>query len=151
MQAKVTIPGMHHTTIPCHTGDGCDIGELFHLLGRVHMLDLLHLFIRGEPGPRRFVDLQHALGISPNTLSERLKALVEAGLLSRTAYNEIPPRVDYEATPKAHDLKPVFEALLDWSHRHALKPVALTAQPAPAPEAKPEPAPSPVATITPQA
>jgi DNA-binding HxlR family transcriptional regulator len=107
---------------------GCEIGDVFRLLGKVHMLDILHQFIREGPGPRRFVDLQSRLGISPNTLSERLKALVEAGLLSRTAYNEIPPRVDYEATAKAHDLKPVFEALFEWSRRHAL-------QPAPAPPA----------------
>jgi DNA-binding HxlR family transcriptional regulator len=137
MQAKVTLAPPTHAApdAPCPPGtDGCGIGELFHLLGRVHMLDLLHQFIRGQPGPRRFVDLQSSLGISPNTLSERLKALVEAGLLSRTAYNEIPPRVDYEATAKAHDLKVVFEELWAWSQRHALKPVP------PAP---------PIATVTP--
>lgn len=133
MQAKAHLA--HATTaaltaVPCPTGDGCGIGELFHLLGRVHMLDLLYLFLRGESGPRRFVDLQASLGISPNTLSERLKALVEAGLLSRTAYNEIPPRVDYEATAKARDLAPVFEALFAWSQRHGLKPAPATAAPA---------------------
>jgi DNA-binding HxlR family transcriptional regulator len=136
MQVKATLAAPTPTAVPCPpspTGDGCGIGELFHLLGRVHMLDLLHQFIRGEPGPRRFVDLQQALGISPNTLSERLKALVEAGLLSRTAYNEIPPRVDYEATAKAHDLKPVFEELWAWSQRHALKPAPLVAVTTPGP------------------
>ena len=40
----------------------------------------------------------------------------------RTAYDEIPPRVDDEATPKAHDLMPVFESLEAWSERHILKP-----------------------------
>jgi DNA-binding HxlR family transcriptional regulator len=126
MQAKATLaaPTLTHSAAPCPpgTGDGCGIGELFHLLGRVHMLDILYQFLCEPAGPRRFVDLQSTLGISPNTLSERLKALVEAGLLSRTAYNEIPPRVDYEATAKAHDLQPVFEALWAWSQRHALKP-----------------------------
>src|SRR5947208_4921457 len=85
------------------------------------------MFLQEGGGPRRFVEIQTRLRMSPNTLSERLKALVEAGLLSRTAYNEIPPRVDYEATPKAHDLKPVFEALWAWSQRHALKPAPLVA------------------------
>ena len=101
---------------------GCDIRDLFHLFGKVHVLDILHVMIR-EPGPKRFVDLQQRLSISPNTLSERLKSLVDAGLLSRTAYNEIPPRVDYEATAKARDLKPVFESLRQWSERNALAPV----------------------------
>src|SRR5436305_14388211 len=99
------------------------------------MLALLYQFLCDTSSPRRFVALQQALGISPNTLSERLKALVEAGLLSRTAYNEIPPRVDYEATPKAHDLKPVFEALWAWSQRHALKPAPVAVAPLVAPTA----------------
>ena len=55
-------------------------------------------------------------------MSERLKALVEAGLLSRTAYNEIPPRVDYQVTDKARELRPVFEALCVWAEKHALVP-----------------------------
>ena len=103
---------------------GCAIGDLFHVLGKAHMLDLLHIFIAEEPGPKRFVELQKRLQISPNTLSERLKQLVEAGLLVRTAYNEIPPRVDYEATAKARDLTAVFDSLVDWAAKHDLKPVA---------------------------
>ncbi len=85
------------------------------------MLDLLHIFLRDAPGPHRFVDLQERLSISPNTLSDRLRELVEAGLLTRTAYNEIPPRVDYQATPKALDLLPVFESLTAWAARNDLR------------------------------
>ncbi len=60
-------------------------------------------------GPKRFVDLQERLKLSPNTLSERLRELGGAGLLTRTAYPEIPPRVDYEATPKARDLRDAWD------------------------------------------
>ncbi len=83
------------------------------------MLDILHVF-HTDPGVHRFVDLQARLRISPNTLSERLRELVDAGLLRRTAYNEIPPRVDYEATAKALDLAALFESLQEWSSRHDL-------------------------------
>ncbi|OGS50204.1 MAG: hypothetical protein A3K65_09770 [Euryarchaeota archaeon RBG_16_68_12] len=107
---------------------GCEIGELFHLLGKTYVLDILHGFMEESSRPRRFVDLQRSLEMSPNTLSDRLKELVKAGLLSRTPYNEIPPRVDYEATAKAHDLKPVFEALGEWAERHTLKPEPATAK-----------------------
>ncbi|MGB0651591.1 MAG: winged helix-turn-helix transcriptional regulator [Thermoplasmatota archaeon] len=108
---------------PCETTDGgCQIGELFQLLGRPHMLDITHILFREADGPVRFVDLQKRLGLSPNTLSARLKALVEAGLVTRTAYNEIPPRVDYEATAKARDLCTVFAALHEWSSKHDLRP-----------------------------
>ncbi len=106
---------------PCaNVPHGCQIGDLFQLLGRAHMLDLLHTLIH-EAGPHRFVDLQKRLRLSPNTLSNRLKALHDAGLISRTAFNEIPPRVDYEATPKARDLGTVFKALSQWSQRHNLE------------------------------
>ena len=102
--------------------NGCQVGELFHLLGKTHVLDILHVFTGEGSGPRRFVELQAQLSMSPNTLSDRLKDLVGAGLLSRTAYNEIPPRVDYEATAKAYDLQPVFQSLREWAEKHDLKP-----------------------------
>ncbi|HKZ89079.1 MAG TPA: helix-turn-helix domain-containing protein [Thermoplasmata archaeon] len=109
--------------IPHHrpqTG-GCAVTELFRTLGKAHMLNILYIFTT-EPGPHRFVDIQHRLSLSPNTLAERLKDLVNAGLLTRTVYNEIPPRVDYEATPKAHELSPVFDTLNRWATRNDLKP-----------------------------
>ncbi|MEM3086137.1 MAG: helix-turn-helix domain-containing protein [Halobacteria archaeon] len=103
---------------------GCQIAELFHILGKTHMLDLLHVFIRDAPGPHRFVELQERLSLSPNTLSDRLKELVRAGLVTRRSCNEIPPRVDYGPTPKALDLRPVFESLAAWAARNNLKPEA---------------------------
>jgi DNA-binding HxlR family transcriptional regulator len=84
------------------------------------MLDILHIF-HTDTQPHRFVDIQARLQLSPNTLSERLRDLVDAGLLTRTAYNEIPPRVDYEATEKALALAPVFESLQAWAAEHDLK------------------------------
>ncbi len=86
------------------------------------MLDILHIF-QSEPTPHRFVDIQERLHLSPNTLSERLRELVKAGLLTRTAYNEIPPRVDYMATEKALALAPVFESLTTWATAHDLRPI----------------------------
>lgn len=106
---------------PCdNVQHGCQISDLFQLLSKAHMMDLLHTLIH-EDGPHRFVDLQRRLGLSPNTLSNRLKALHEAGLVHRTAYNEIPPRVDYEATAKARDLRRVFGSLHEWAQRHDLR------------------------------
>lgn len=101
---------------------GCQMGDLFKLLSQSHMLDILHTAI-GSAAPVRFVELQNKLHLSPNTLSARLKALVESGLLTRTAHNTIPPRVDYAATVKARDLGTVFGALGTWAERHNLAPV----------------------------
>lgn len=60
--------------------------------------------------------------MSPNTLSDRLKEVVAAGLLTRAAYDGIPPRVYYEPTAKAHDFGPVFESPMECAARHDLKP-----------------------------
>lgn len=118
---------------PCESQEaGCELSELFRLLGRAHVLDILHVLTEEGGGPRRFVDLQHRLHLSPNTLSDRLKELVAAGLATRTAYNEIPPRVDYEATEKARAFRPVFHELADWARRHNLS----AEPPAAAPEAR---------------
>ena len=71
-------------------------------------------------GPRRFVELQRVLpGISTEQLRSRLNRMVADGLLTRQRYREVPPRVDYELTERAHDLLPVLGALAHWGHRWA--------------------------------
>lgn len=129
-QAKPPIRRPDADHVKCTSQDGgCEIQDLFRLLGKSHTLDILHLFVIQEAtASLRFVEVQSTLKLSPNTLSERLKELVEAGLLSRTAYNEIPPRVDYQATRKARDLEPVFEALIAWAERNDLAPAAATVE-----------------------
>ncbi len=99
---------------------GCQVNEVFQLLSRAHMLDLLYLFTNEADGPLRFKDLEAELAISPNTLSQRLKEMVEVDLVERRSYKEIPPRVEYEATQKAMDLVPVFQAIDDWADTHDL-------------------------------
>lgn len=123
---KVATPPKTEKTPTCaDVPGGCEIQDLFRLLGRAHVLDLLHIFVREVRGPLRFVEIQNRLEISPNTLSQRLKDLVDAGLLSRVAYNQIPPRVDYEATDKALRLKRVFRALHDWAAENDLGPLTV--------------------------
>lgn len=101
---------------------GCPVEEIIRFLGKPYVMDILHVFTQ-DPGPHRFVDLQRRLEISPNTLTDRLRDLVAAGFLTRTAYNEIPPRVDYAATPKAHELESIFEAMGRWAKQNDLRPV----------------------------
>lgn len=65
-----------------------------------------------EPGCRRFSELQRSLnGISPKTLSDRLRRLEEADVISRTCFAEVPPRVEYRLTDKGHALLPVLESM----------------------------------------
>ena len=68
-------------------------------------------------GPRRFVELQRVLpGISTEQLRSRLNRMVADGLLTRQRYREVPPRVDYELTPRSRELIPVLGALARWGY-----------------------------------
>lgn len=68
-------------------------------------------------GPRRFVELQRVLpGISTEQLRSRLNRMVADGLLTRQRYREVPPRVDYELTPRSKELLPVLGALARWGY-----------------------------------
>ena len=67
-------------------------------------------------GPRRFSAIQAAItGLSDKVLSSRLDWLEEVGILSRTQYSEIPPRVEYELTSSGQRLEPVIAAMDRWS------------------------------------
>ncbi len=68
-------------------------------------------------GRRRFDELQSHLGIATNLLSDRLRSLVEAGMIERRPYSERPLRHEYHATAKALDFQPVLFALLAWGNR----------------------------------
>jgi DNA-binding HxlR family transcriptional regulator len=71
-------------------------------------------------GPRRFVELQRVLpGISTEQLRSRLNRMVADDMLTRKRYREVPPRVDYELTPRARDLLPVLSELAQWGYRWA--------------------------------
>ena len=68
---------------------------------------------------RRFCELERSLaGISPRTLSLRLRALEEHGIVERHTYPEVPPRVEYALTEKGEALVPIVEAMraygTDW-------------------------------------
>ena len=69
-------------------------------------------------GLSRFDEFQESLGIAPNILTRRLKALVEAGLLERRRYSERPPRNEYVLTEAGRDFRPVLWALLAWGNKH---------------------------------
>ncbi|MFL5826155.1 MAG: winged helix-turn-helix transcriptional regulator [Thermoleophilaceae bacterium] len=63
-------------------------------------------------GRSRFCELERSLeGISPRTLSLRLRALEDEGILTRQTYPEVPPRVEYGLTEKGEALVPVVEAM----------------------------------------
>jgi DNA-binding HxlR family transcriptional regulator len=68
-------------------------------------------------GPRRFSELERACpGISPRTLSERLRQLEHEEIVERHSYAEVPPRVEYELTAKGESLQPIIDAMREFGH-----------------------------------
>lgn len=68
-------------------------------------------------GTRRFSQLRASLaGISPKTLTDRLRVLEAHGLVTRSIYAEVPPRVEYALTDRGRALGPVVAALSVWSN-----------------------------------
>jgi DNA-binding HxlR family transcriptional regulator len=69
-------------------------------------------------GPCRFSQIERSLaGISPRTLSLRLRALEEEGIVERREHRDALPRADYRLTDRGRDLLPVIEAMRDYGTR----------------------------------
>lgn len=95
--------------------ENCSIARTLSVIGdRWTMLILRDAFLR----IRKFEDFQKDLGISRQRLSERLKKLVDEGVLKRTAYQSGPTRFEYCLTAKGLDLYPVIMAMVNWGDKY---------------------------------
>lgn len=69
-------------------------------------------------GNTRFCELERSLGgISPRTLSLRLRALEEEGIVERQTFPEVPPRVEYALTEKGQALLPIIDGMREYGAR----------------------------------
>lgn len=96
----------------------CAIRDTIELLGgRYKLLIIRALLYAGAP--MRFGALKTEVpNVSQKTLTRNLRELAEFGILTRTAYAEVPPRVEYELTKAGTDLMPVFRSMDVWGTRH---------------------------------
>ncbi|MDB5453464.1 MAG: transcriptional regulator [Caulobacteraceae bacterium] len=69
-------------------------------------------------GVRRFETFQAKLGISRSIIAERLRLLVDEGVLRKECYQDRPPRYEYRLTAKGLDLHPVVMAIVHWGDVH---------------------------------
>lgn len=88
-------------------GQPCPIAKTLDIIGtKWTFLIIRDLLIEGT---MRFRDLQKSMsGISPKTLSLRLRELEAQGIIDRKVYPEVPPRVEYSLTKKGKDLEGIF-------------------------------------------
>ena len=76
------------------------------------------------PGTKRFGELKKSIGsVSQKVLTSQLRQMEESGLLIRTVFPEVPPRVEYTLTELGQSLKPVLDAMWSWGEEYKAKSV----------------------------
>jgi DNA-binding HxlR family transcriptional regulator len=108
----------NHTTQPCSdfekniNGLHDEIRKSLAIFGGKWKLEIMWLL---NQRMHRFNELRRAIpGVTQHMLTMQLRELESDGLVRRTIYAEIPPRVEYEITDDAMRLRPVFEAILEF-------------------------------------
>jgi len=106
---------MAHDRYDC--SPGCPVEATLELIGgKWKGVALYHLL----DGPIRFNELKRRLAdVTQRTLIRQLRELEQDGLVTRTVYAEVPPRVDYRLTPKGETLRPIILAMKQWGEMFA--------------------------------
>ncbi|MBB4007354.1 winged helix-turn-helix transcriptional regulator [Allorhizobium taibaishanense] len=96
---------------------GCPVESTLSFLdGKWKGVILYHLL---SDGTLRFSELRRRLSsVTQRMLTKQLRELEESGLITRTVFPVVPPRVDYALTPLGQSLRPVIMALDAWGQRH---------------------------------
>lgn len=94
----------------------CSVAQTLEIVGEWWTLLVVRDLLLGVT---RFDELQQRLGISRNILSDRLRTLIEAGVVERHPYQHNPERHDYRLTEKGADLWLVVSAIRQWGDRWA--------------------------------
>ncbi|HET6874370.1 MAG TPA: helix-turn-helix domain-containing protein [Acidimicrobiales bacterium] len=93
----------------------CSIARTLEVVGeKWALLAIREVFL----GNRRFDEMVRRIGAPRDTLSARLRALVDRGILERRQYSDHPARFEYRLTPAGRDLYPVIMSLLRWGDDH---------------------------------
>jgi DNA-binding HxlR family transcriptional regulator len=90
----------------------CPVATTVSLIGsKWKLLIIRNLLVR----PWRFNELKKDLeGISQKVLTDSLRSMEEDGLITRTVYPEVPPRVEYALSDLGQSLKPVLDSMVEW-------------------------------------
>ena len=97
----------------------CPVATTVQLIGsKWKLLILRNLLVR----PWRFNELRRDLeGISQKVLTDSLRAMEEDGIITRTVYPEVPPRVEYSLSPLGESMRPILDAMEEWGTNYKKK------------------------------
>ncbi|MDV0446350.1 putative HTH-type transcriptional regulator YybR [Methanosarcinaceae archaeon Ag5] len=92
----------------------CPVATTVDLIGNKWKLLILRDLLSGT---KRFGELRKGVdGISQKVLTDNLRSLEEDGLITRTVYAEVPPRVEYELTELGGSLQPIMKMMEEWGN-----------------------------------
>ncbi|MEP9365329.1 helix-turn-helix domain-containing protein [Nocardioides sp. CN2-186] len=100
-------------------GRPCPIAASLELVGERWALLVVREIAMGST---RFGDIVRGTGAPRDRIAARLRTLEEAGVITRTAYQQRPERFDYQLTESGEDLLSVLDALLAWGDKHVVAP-----------------------------
>jgi DNA-binding HxlR family transcriptional regulator len=101
------------------TTAGAQACTVRQVLDRVASKWSISVIVEASRGPVRFTELERGIeGISRRMLTLTLRNLERDGLLTRTVYPTVPPKVEYTATEMAHELYETLVTLTHWAERH---------------------------------
>ena len=105
---------VRHSRFDCTPG--CSVEASIGLIdGKWKSIIMWHLL----SGTLRFNEIRrHVAGCTPRMLTRQLRELEEDGLIIRTVYAEVPPRVEYSLSDLGRSMEPILQALKDWGDAH---------------------------------
>ncbi|MER7640731.1 MULTISPECIES: winged helix-turn-helix transcriptional regulator [unclassified Streptomyces] len=108
--------GNTDVTVQVVNAHACPVREV---LDRVSGKWSVQILVAAAHGPIRFTELERGIeGISRRMLTLTLRNLERDGLVTRTVYATVPPKVEYELTPVARELHETLQGLTDWAERN---------------------------------
>lgn len=109
---------MQKRTDICPCDATCAIGKAVKMIGGRWKLRIL--CVLSLDGTQRYNDIKRKMvEIAPTVLSSTMKELERDGLVTRTQYEEIPPRVEYTITKRGRQLWPILHRLIHWAKDEA--------------------------------
>lgn len=93
----------------------CPVGLLLQLISNKWKILIIRDLLTGT---KRFGMLKKSVGCSQKVLTDNLRMMERDGLVSRTVYAEVPPRVEYALTKTGLSLKPVLTAMATWGTKY---------------------------------
>lgn len=105
---------MENKTLPA-----CPVETTLTLIGDKWKVLILRDLLDGT---KRFGELKKSIGsVSQKVLTAQLRDMEESGLVERTVYAQVPPRVEYALTPTGYSLKPILDAMWSWGEDYKKK------------------------------